>query len=58
VDDLAHTIASGNTGDIANKITALRAKLTELNKGGKLTADGYRVLNAALDQVAASQGLP
>jgi hypothetical protein len=25
------------------------------NKGGKLTADGYRVLNAAVDQVAASQ---
>jgi serine/threonine-protein kinase len=56
VDDLAHTIATGTTSDVANKIAALRAKLTDLNKGGKLTADGYRVLNTALDQVAASQG--
>jgi serine/threonine-protein kinase len=56
VDDLAHTITTGNTGAVTTKITALRAKLTALNKGGKLSADGYRVLNSALDQVAASQG--
>jgi hypothetical protein len=56
VDDLAKTIATGNTGAVQTKITALRGKLTALNKGGKLTADGYRVLNSAVDQVAASQG--
>ena len=56
VDDLAKTIATGNTGAVATKITALRGKLTALNKGGKLSADGYRILNSAVDQVAASQG--
>ncbi len=58
VDDLVHTIATGDTGAVATKITALRGKLTALNKGGKLSADGYRVLNSAVDQVAASQGQP
>jgi eukaryotic-like serine/threonine-protein kinase len=58
VDDLAKTIATGNAGAVQTKITALRGKLTALNKGGKLSADGYRVLNSALDQVAASQGQP
>jgi serine/threonine-protein kinase len=56
VDDLAHAIATGPAGAVATKITELRGKLTALNKGGKLTADGYRILNSALDQVAASQG--
>lgn len=56
VDDLAKTIATGNTGAVATKITALRSKLTALNKEGKLSADGYRILNSAVDQVAASQG--
>ena len=53
VDDLAHTIATGNTGDVTNKIKALRAKLTTLNKERKLSDDGYRVLNSAVDQIAA-----
>jgi serine/threonine-protein kinase len=56
VDDLAKTIATGNTGEVANKIKALRAKLTTLNKESKLNAAGYRVLNAAVDLVAADQG--
>jgi hypothetical protein len=56
VDDLAKTIATGNTGEVANKIKALRAKLTTLNKEGKLNAAGYRVLNTAVDLVAADQG--
>jgi hypothetical protein len=56
VDDLVKTIATGNTGDVANKIKALRAKLTTLNKEGKLSDDGYRILNSAVDQVAAAQG--
>jgi serine/threonine-protein kinase len=55
VDDLAHTIATGNAGDVTNKIKALRAKLTTLNNEGKLSADGYQALNGAVDQVAASQ---
>ncbi len=56
VDDLAKTIATGNTGEVTNKIKALRAKLTTLNKEGKLSADGYAVLNTAVDLVAADQG--
>jgi hypothetical protein len=55
VNDLAKTIATGNTGEVANKIKALRAKLTTLNREGKLSDDGYRVLNTAVDQVAADQ---
>jgi serine/threonine-protein kinase len=55
VDDLAHTIATGNAGDVSNKIKALQAKLTALNKEGKLSADGYQALNGAVDQVAASR---
>lgn len=58
VDDLAHTVATGNTGDVTNKIKALRAKLTTLNKEGKLSDDGYRALNTAVDQIAADQGQP
>ena len=58
VDDLAKAIATGNTDAAQTKITELRGKLTALNKGGKLSADGYRVLSSALDQVAASQGQP
>jgi serine/threonine-protein kinase len=58
VNDLAKTIATGNTGDVTNKIKALRAKLTTLNKEGKLSNDGYRALNTAVDQIAADQGTP
>jgi eukaryotic-like serine/threonine-protein kinase len=56
VDDLAKTIATGNTAEVTNKLQALRDKLTTLNKEGKLNADGYRALNSAVDQVAAAQG--
>jgi serine/threonine-protein kinase len=56
VDDLSKTIATGNTGEVANKIKALRDKLTTLNREGKLSDDGYRILNSAVDQVAAAQG--
>ena len=55
VDDLAHTIATGNTAEVTNKIKALRAKLTTLNNERKLSADGYQVLNTAVDQIAADQ---
>jgi serine/threonine-protein kinase len=56
VDDLAHTTATGNAGEVTNKIKAMRAKLTTLNREGKLSAGGYQVLNTAVNQVAASQG--
>jgi hypothetical protein len=55
IDDLAKTIATGNAGEVTNKIKALRAKLTTLNKERKLSDDGYQVLNTAVDQVAADQ---
>jgi serine/threonine-protein kinase len=55
VDDLVKTIATGNTADVMNKIKALRAKLTTLNKGGQLSDTGYRALSTAVDQVAADQ---
>jgi serine/threonine-protein kinase len=58
VDDLANSIATGNAGDVANKIKALRAKLTNLYKGHQLNDVGYRTLNAAVDQVAADQPQP
>jgi len=58
VDDLAKTIATGNTGEVTNKIKALRAKLTTLNKGHQLSDTGYRALNTAVDQVAADQPQP
>ena len=58
VDDLANSIATGNTGDVTNKIKALRAKLTTLSKEGKLSDLGYRTLNAAVDRVAAAQPQP
>jgi eukaryotic-like serine/threonine-protein kinase len=56
VDDLAKTIATGNTGDVASKLKALRDKLTALNKEGKLSDEGYRLLNSAVDRVAAAAG--
>ena len=57
VDDLAHTITTGNTGAVKTKITALRTKLTELTKGGKLSAGGYQVISTAVDQVAAANSV-
>ena len=58
VDALAKTIATGNTGEVTNKIKALRAKLTTLNNERKLSDDGYQVLNTAVDQIAADQSQP
>jgi eukaryotic-like serine/threonine-protein kinase len=40
VDDVAKAIATPNPDDETTKIKALRAKLTTLNKEGKLGADG------------------
>jgi serine/threonine-protein kinase len=56
VDDLAKTIATGNTGEVAKKLKALRDKLTTLNREGKLSDDGFLILTSAVDQVAAAQG--
>jgi hypothetical protein len=56
VDDLAKSIATGNTADASKKLKALRDKLTGLSKDGKLSAEGYRLLNLAVDRVAADLG--
>ena len=37
--------------DETTKIKALRAKLTTLNKEGKLGADGYRVLSGVVGRI-------
>jgi eukaryotic-like serine/threonine-protein kinase len=56
VDDLAKSIATGNTNDETKRLKALRDKLTSLYKEGKLSADGYRVLSADVDQLTAKMG--
>jgi serine/threonine-protein kinase len=56
VDDLGKSIATANTDDETHKLKALRDKLTALKNEGKLSADGYRVLSDATDQVAATLG--
>jgi eukaryotic-like serine/threonine-protein kinase len=50
VDDLAKSITTANTDDETKRLKALRDKLTNLNREGKLSADGYRVLSADVDQ--------
>jgi polyhydroxyalkanoate synthesis regulator phasin len=57
VDDLAKSIATNNTDDQTRRLKALRDKLTSLNKEGRLSADGYRVLSAAVDQIPVKPGL-
>ena len=56
VDDLAKSITTGNTDDEARKRKAIQDKLTSLNKEGKLSADGYRVLSADVDQLPIKLG--
>jgi eukaryotic-like serine/threonine-protein kinase len=56
VDDLAKSITTDNTDDETKKLKALRDKLTSLHKEGKLSADGYRVLSADVEQLAAKLG--
>lgn len=53
VDDLAKAIAVDDTEEQAKKLKSLREKLISLYEEGKLTADGYRVLDRRVDQVAA-----
>jgi eukaryotic-like serine/threonine-protein kinase len=55
IDDLTKTIATGSAVDVANKIKALRAKLTTQHNEGKLSDAGHAELNSAVDQVAAAQ---
>lgn len=54
VDDLAKSVATGNTGDEQKKLKALNDKLTSLYKEGRLSADGYQVLKRDLDRLAAA----
>ena len=56
VDGLAKSLTTANPDDETHQLKALRDKLTALKNEGKLSADGYRVLNGNLDQVAATLG--
>jgi hypothetical protein len=56
VDDLAKAIAVQNTEEQAKKLKSLRDELVSLYEEGKLTAEGYRVLDRRVDQVAAELG--
>jgi serine/threonine protein kinase/polyhydroxyalkanoate synthesis regulator phasin len=56
VDDLAKSITTDNTDDEAKKLKALRDKLNSLYKEGKLSAEGYRVLSADVDQLGIKLG--
>jgi eukaryotic-like serine/threonine-protein kinase len=53
VDDLAKSIAVDDAEEQAKKLKSLRDRLLSLYEEGKLTADGYRVLDRRVDQVAA-----
>jgi eukaryotic-like serine/threonine-protein kinase len=53
VNDLAKTIAADDGEEQAKKLKALRDKLDSLYEEGKLTAEGYRVLDRRVDDVAA-----
>jgi serine/threonine-protein kinase len=54
LDDLTKTLADGHTHEITDKIRALRDKLVQLRKEGKITTTGYNTLTAGLGQLAAS----
>ncbi|GHJ57134.1 hypothetical protein Nm8I071_64410 [Nonomuraea sp. TT08I-71] len=53
VDAIAKETAEGDTEQAREQIKKLRDKLSELLRGGKLTADGYDALSADVDRVAA-----
>jgi serine/threonine-protein kinase len=56
LDGLTHNLdhGEGHRKDSTDKITALRADLTQLLNDGKMTTAGYQSLSAGLDQLAAS----
>ncbi|MET8911160.1 protein kinase [Micromonospora sp. NPDC004551] len=53
VDAIAKETAEGDTEQAQEQIKKLRDKLSELLRGGKLTAAGYDALSADVDRVAA-----
>ncbi|WP_130330238.1 serine/threonine-protein kinase [Micromonospora kangleipakensis] len=53
VDAIAKEITEGDTNSAEEQIKKLRDKLSELLRGGKLTADGYDALSADVDRIAA-----
>ncbi|MGW4151793.1 serine/threonine-protein kinase [Micromonospora chersina] len=53
VDAIAKETAEGDTDQAQEQIKKLRDKLSELLRGGKLTAGGYDALSADVDRVAA-----
>ncbi|WP_433315334.1 serine/threonine-protein kinase [Micromonospora chersina] len=52
-DAIAKETAEGDTEQAQEQIKKLRDKLSELLRGGKLTASGYDALSADVDRVAA-----
>jgi len=54
VDDIAHAINAGDTGDAKRKVGELRDKLAELRTNGTLTANGYDTLITKVGGIAAS----
>lgn len=52
-DAIAKETAEGDTEQAQEQIKKLRDKLSELLRGGKLTADGYDALSGDVDRVAA-----
>ncbi|MEU4367114.1 serine/threonine-protein kinase [Micromonospora chersina] len=52
VDAIAKETAEGDTDQAQEQIKKLRDKLSELLRGGKLTAGGYDALSADVDRVA------
>jgi serine/threonine-protein kinase len=56
VDDLAKSVTSANPADETKKLKAIRDKLTNLYREGKLTVAGYSEINSRVDAVAATIG--
>ncbi|MGR6316387.1 serine/threonine-protein kinase [Micromonospora soli] len=53
VDAIAKEITEGDTNAATDQIKKLRDKLSELLRGGKLSAAGYDELSAGVDRIAA-----
>ncbi|MFR9774462.1 protein kinase domain-containing protein [Micromonospora sp. MS34] len=53
VDAIAREIGEDDTNQAEDQVRKLRGRLDDLLRGGKLTADGYDVLTADVDRIAA-----
>jgi serine/threonine-protein kinase len=52
VDEIVKEINQGDVKTARDKVTALRQKLSDLNREGKLSSAGYGVLSAKVDLIA------